>query len=508
MPVPYGKGDNMYLGVDIGTSGVKASLVDRRGSIVASAHRKFRIRGLENNYRELDPAEIADGAKSAVREVAGAASGRGIDLILVSSLGEAIIPVDAAGQPLANCIIGSDRRGAEELEAIRALVPDSELTAITGLNLSVIYSLNKILHLRKHRPEVYDKTWKFFLVTDFFVHLLTGETVVDYSMASRTLAFDIARKAWSETILSRARVDPGLFSRPVLAGTVAGAVLPAMAAELGLPAGVKVATGTHDHICNALGVGAVRSGHCSNAIGTTEGITAILAEPLRPELVARHNISCEPFVVDGMYNTVAWHNTAGAMMNWLLDICLGTERTAEASRALLAALDRDSRHEPGRLLALPHFSGSTAGSMDDKAKGAILGLTLGTSRGDLYRGLIEGACYECRVILDALRLSDIPVERIYVSGGGSTSSFWVQAKADILGMPVTVAQVADSGALGAAVLAAVVCGHCRDLREAAEAIVKPGVVVDPVAANIPAYEERYREYATLYGKTRTASHML
>ncbi|MDR0363094.1 MAG: sugar kinase [Planctomycetota bacterium] len=498
----------MYLGVDIGTSGVKASLVDRDGDIIASAFRKFRILGLENNYRELDPFAIADGAKSAVREAAAASGGRGIDLILVSALGEAVIPVDASGRPFANCIIGSDRRGGEELDEIRSLVSDEELTAITGLNLSVIYSLNKILHLRKHRPDIYAKTWKFFLVTDYFAHLLTGEAVIDYSMASRTLAFDIGRKDWSTAILSPVGVDPELFSRPVLAGTVAGTVRSDIARELGLPAGTRVAIGTHDHICNALGVGAVRSGHCSNAVGTTEGITAILAETLRPDLVARHNISSEPFVVDDMYNTVAWHNTAGALMNWLLDICLGPGRSAEASRGLLVALDRESRHEPGRLLALPHFSGSTAGCMDDMAKGAILGLTLGTSRGDLYRGLIEGACYECRVILDALRRSDIPVEQVYISGGGSRSSFWVRAKADILGMPLTMARVADSGALGAAVLASVVCGHHRDIEAAAAAIVRPGVVVEPVAANVPIYEERYREYVELYGKTRAASHLL
>ncbi|MDR1612166.1 MAG: sugar kinase [Planctomycetota bacterium] len=498
----------MYLGVDIGTSGVKASLVDLDGGIVASARRKFRILGLEDDYRELDPLEIAAGAKDAVREAAGAAGARGIDLILVSALGEAIVPADAAGRPLANCIIGSDRRGAEELDEIRSLIPDAALTAITGLNLSVIYSLNKILHIRKHRPEVYARVRKFFLVADYFVHLLTGEALIDYSMASRTLAFDIGRKDWSPTILSRVGVDPGLFSRPALAGTVAGTVRPAVAAELGLPAGVRVAIGAHDHICNALGAAAVRSGHCSNAVGTTEGITAILAGPLQPELVAKHNISCEPFVVDDMYNTVAWHNTAGALINWLLDICLGPDRTAEASRTLLAALDRDSRHEPGRLLALPHFSGATAGRMDDKAKGAILGLTLGTSRGDLYRGLIEGACYECRLILDALRHSGIPVEQVHVSGGGSRSSFWVQAKADILGMPVTVARVADSGALGAAVLASVVCGRHRDLEAAAAAIIGPGAVVEPIAANVRAYGERYREYLELYGKTRAASHLL
>ena len=441
----------MYLGVDIGTSGVKASLVDRDGGIVSAAYRKFRLRGLEDDYRELDPAEIADGAKSAVREAANGSGG--IDLILVSSLGEAIIPADGAGRPLMNCVIGSDRRGAEELDEIRTLIPEPELVAITGLNLSVIYSLTKILFLRKRRPDIYTRTRRFFLVADYFVYLLTGEAVTDYSLASRTLAFDIGRKRWSDEILSRVGLDPGLFSRPAPSGAVAGTVVPAVAAEIGVSPATRVAIGTHDHICNALGVGAVRSGHCSNAVGTTEGVTAILAERLRPELVAGNNISCEPFVVAGMYNTVAWHNTAGALVNWFLDLCYGRKRTAEETLAILSGLDRDSRHGPGKLLVLPHFSGSTAGRMDDKAKGAILGLTLGTSRGDLYRGLIEGACYECRVIIDALRLSGIPVEQVYVSGGGSRSSFWLQAKADILGMPVTAARVADSGALGAAVLA-------------------------------------------------------
>lgn len=498
----------MYLGVDIGTSGVKASVVDARGEVLASAYRRFRILGLERNYRELDPAAIAEGAKSAIREAAATSGRTEFDLILVSSLGEAIIPVDAQGRHLMNCIVGSDRRGAEELEWLCGLIPPARLVDITGLNLSVIYSLNKILYLRAHHPEIYSRVWKFFLVTDYFVHLLTGEAVVDYSMASRTLAFDLGKRAWSEEILSAADVGPELFSRPVLAGTVAGTVLPSVAAELGISAGTRVAIGAHDHICNALGVGAVGSGQCSNAVGTTEGITAILGGRLGSGLVAGNNISCEPFVVDDMYNTVAWHNTAGAMVNWFLNMHYGTERTAEQTDAILAELNRESGHEPSPLLVLPHFSGATAGAMDDKSKGAILGLTLGTSRKDLFRALLEGACFECRLIVDALRDAAIPVDQIYVSGGGSKSRFWMQAKADILGMPVTVAREANSGALGASVLASVVCGHYGSLGDAAQAIIKPGGVIEPIDANVRVYQERFQEYKQLYDKTRATNHLL
>ncbi len=289
---------------------------------------------------------------------------------------------------------------------------------------------------------------------------------------------------------------------------MAGTVLPSVAKELGISATTKVAIGAHDHICNALGVGAVGSGHCSNAVGTTEGITAILGGRLGSDMVAGNNISCEPFVVDDMYNTVAWHNTAGALVNWFLDMYYGTDRTAEQTAAILAGLDSDSGHEPSPLLVLPHFSGATAGVMDDKSKGVILGLTLGTSRKDVFRGLLEGACFECRLIVDALREAAIPVDQVYVSGGGSKSRFWVQAKADILGMPITVAREANSGALGAAVLASVVCGHYGSLEDAARGIIKPGGVIEPITGNVTIYQERFQEYRQLYAKTRTASHLL
>ncbi len=498
----------MYLGVDIGTSGVKASAVDRDGGILASAYRCFHILGLENNYRELDPAAVADSAKSAIREaVAGSGQNR-FDLILVSSLGEAVIPVDRRGRYLMNCIIGSDRRGAEDLDQLCSLISPARLAEITGLNLSVIYSLNKILYLRRLRPEVYGRTWKFLLAGDYLVHLLTGEAVLDYSMASRTLAFDLEKKCWSEEILQHADVSPELFSRPVLAGTVAGTLLPSAAADLGLSPKTKVAIGTHDHICNALGVGAVKSGHCSNAVGTTEGITAILNDRLDAHTTSANNISCQPFVLDGMYNTVAWHNTAGALVNWFLDMHYGKDRTAAETSSILAGLDQDSRHTPSSLLVLPHFSGATTNAMDDRSKGAIFGLTLGTDKNDIFRGLLEGACFECRLIVDALREAALPVDRIYVSGGGSRSSFWVQAKADILAMPVTVAREANSGALGAAVLASLVCGHCHSLEEAAQTIVKPGQEVHPIPANVALYQERYQEYRQLYAKACAASHLL
>lgn len=370
----------MYLGVDIGTSGVKVSLVDRRGEALATAYRKFRIHGLERDLRELEPAEMAEGAKSAIREVAAKSGRNAFDLILVSSLGEAIVPTDSSGAPLSRCIMGSDRRGSEELEHVLNLIPPLRLAEITGLNPSSIYSLNKILHLRRHKPDLFQKARRFFCVADYFVYLLTGETVIDYSLASRTMALDIDAGAWSEEILNAVGIDPGVLSTPVPTGTVAGPITAATAAELGLAPGIPVAIGAHDHLFNSLGVGAVGAGDVSNAIGTTEGLTAILDRRMQPAAIVDNNISCEPFVSVGQYNTVAWHNTAGAMVNWFLDMFYGRERTPEQTASYLGELNRTCGTGPGKLVALPHFSGSTTRHMDAEAKGGIVGLTLGTSR--------------------------------------------------------------------------------------------------------------------------------
>lgn len=496
----------MFLGIDVGTSGVKATVVDESGTIVRHAYRVLTAYGGREGKRELNPEEVKERTFEVIEEVIRNCRQVHISLVTISSLGEAVVPVGKDGKALANSIIGSDSRGAGELEWIKAHMDEKELTDITRLNLSYIYSLNKILHIRKHTPDVHQKTWKYMCFTDYIGFILTGETKIDFSMASRTMAFDIHSRKWSEKILHTVQIGEEYFSKPVPGGSIIGYLLPSVKKRLNITYDVPVMAGTHDHILNALGAGAAISGNCSNIVGTTEGITAIFDKMLDTDCIIKENISCEPFVQQGLYNTVAWHNTAGAMVNWYMETYWKDSMLSRDE--IFDYLTQNIPTGPGKLMVLPHFSGSTARYMDEKAKGAVIGLTMTTDREEIFKAILEGASYECRVILEAVGNSGIALDKIIVSGGGSRSPLWMKVKADILGRPVYRASCFDTGALGGAILGSVVLGTYESIQEASIQMADTPEMVEPDMKCHRIYQERYEEYKELYLKLKNLNHIL
>lgn len=496
----------MLLGIDIGTSGVKTTVVDVTGSVHAHAYRPFTTYGAKEGKRELNPLEVEEKSFEAVREVLAETKQEKIELITISSLGEAVVPVAKDGTVLMNSIIGSDPRGSVELKALCHVMGEETLTQITGLNLSYIYSLNKILYVKKHYPHIHDRVWKYMCFTDYMGYLLTGNAIIDYSMASRTLAFDYQKKAWSKEILETAQIPESIFSKPVQGGSLIGEISSGAKKKMGISYEVPVMVGSHDHIFNAIGAGVVRSGVCSNTVGTTEGITAVLDRTMPAQSIQKNNISCEPFVKADMYNTVAWHNTAGAMVNWYLQTFY--QESSKSRGELLNGLNKTVSDHPSSLMVLPHFSGATAKYMDEKAKGCILGLTVTTSREEIYKAVLEGASYEFRMIYDSILEAGITLDQIIVSGGGSNSLPWLKIKADILGETIYKSACVDTGALGGAVLGAWKLGKYTSLEKAARAMIKTGTAVEPNMKNHEIYKERYCKYKELYIKLKDLNHLL
>ena len=188
----------MYIGLDIGTSGSKADLIDKHGNVLESGQVSYSFSKIAGGYRELDAQGVWEAAEKCLYE---AARGQYVESITVSALGEAIVPIDREGRPVGPGITGTDIRGAEELREIEEAFGIRTLTDITGLNMSTIYSANKILWMKKYQPEIYDKAYKILTFQDYIIYRLTHEAVIDYSMASRTLLFDVNKKDWSDALL-------------------------------------------------------------------------------------------------------------------------------------------------------------------------------------------------------------------------------------------------------------------------------------------------------------------
>lgn len=496
----------MYIGMDIGTSGTKAELIDGGGNVLKSHQINYSFCNTKNGYRELDTSVVW---KAVVECLSKVGRGTRAKTITVSALGEAIIPMDQSGVALASGITGTDVRGSVELKEMVHSFGEKNLTKITGLNGSTIYSLNKILWLKKHQEELYQRAWKIVTFQDYIIYRLTGIAVIDYSMASRTLMFDINRNDWSEEILKEAGINREKLSLPRRGGSIVGVILPVMAFTMGLPSDIKIVVGTHDHICNAIGAGAVNYGDCVNTVGTTEGVTALVRRSqLTTENINKFQISCEPFVLTDMFNTVAWNNTSGVLLKWFVQEFVQKETTNEPDiLEIYKQLNSEIKEGLTDLLVLPYFSGAATPHMDEHAKGVILGLTLNTERCDIYKALMEGANYELALILDCLEQSGLKVQRL-VSTGGALSDKLLKVKADILGKKIYTVRNKQTGTLGGAILGAVAVRDYANIKEAVENMVHIEGVCEPNLKNHKRYLEKFLLYQELYEKTASISFRL
>ena len=484
----------MYIGLDIGTSGSKADLIDEKGNVLGSGHVSYSFSNTAGGVRELDARTVWEAVKTCLYE---AASGREADTITVSSLGEAIVPVDIEGEPVGPGIVGTDIRGAEELEDLKKAFGTRKLTDLTGQNLSTIYSVNKILWLKKHQPDIYNKAYKILTFQDYIIFRLCHEAVIDYSMASRTLLFDINKNKWADQLLLWSEISDEKLAQPVAAGTVAGILEHKLAEELHFLKSPKIVVGTHDHICNAVGSGICEVGSCANTVGTTEGITAVLnRSSLNSDNIEQYQISCEPFAVEGLYNTVAWNNTSGVLLKWFVNEMVKEEKP-ENINLTFEKMNRKMKKEPTDLFVLPHFSGAATPYMDSESRGAILGLTLDPKREDIYKAMVEGANYELAVILDDLALAGLRLEKI-VATGGALSPNLLQIKADILGKEICTVKNRQTGTLGGAILGSVAAGIYRSVSEGVQAMVSGDRVYEPDTERARIYREKLEIYKEIY----------
>ena len=491
------------LGIDIGTSGCKVTVFSDAGAVLAFSSQEYEPTPCAAGFLEINAERVWLALTTCIRKSAAASADRSLEPIralAVSSFGEAAVPVDRNGRTLANGILFTDPRGQEQLDALVARVGQDNLTSRTGLPLHRMYTLLRLMWLRDTHPEIYEATDKYLQFEDFVLYRLTGETVTDYSLAARTMAFNILDKKWDQDILAAADIPASIFARAVPGGTPIGPVRPAVAAELGLPAGVMVVTGGHDQPCTALGSGVMHTGQAIDGIGTSECITTSFDEPVLDPALFAMNFHCGPHVVPGKYITFAYTMSAGGLLQWFRDT-IGRPERDEAARSNISAyafLDEQIGRDPSGLLVLPHLDGSGTPYLDPESRGAILGLSRQTSPLDIYRAMLEGITFEMRYNLECLVKTGIHVHALRAAGGGSKSAVWLQIKADILNRPVATLEFNEAGTLGAVMLAGVAAGLYRDLDEACRQLVREKHHFEPVPIQTERYEESYQRYKSMY----------
>jgi len=498
------------LGLDIGTTGVKAVVFRDDGPLITSAYREYDLKCPQPGHLELDPNEVL----AAIREVTASTAARTSDdpirSVAASTLGEAAVPVDAAGKPVGNSIVGFDPRGEKEMVAFKKKISNEEVFDITGHGINSYHTLFKILWRRDNDPDVFSNTKKFLCFGDFTMAALGIEPRLDHSMAARTLAFDIHRLDWSDSILSAADLSPELFAPPVAPGDPVGEVGEKGAADFGLPRACIVAGGLHDQPAGILGSG-VAPGESMLATGTVICLGVRLKDKPSGRAMADKNLCYYPTAGDRQYVSIAWNFTGGSLLKWYRDHLAGPE-LAEASRRQVdpyEVITEDLPKTPTGLLVLPHFTMAGTPWLDPQAMGAFLGLQLTTTRKEIVKAILEGVLYEIRFNGELLRASGTDIGLYKAIGGAAKSAVWMQIAADILNRPVAITTVTEGAALGAALLGAKAAGVVQSMTEVEEIIrnsARVERVVEPRPEHARLYDERFALYRDLYPATKDLSH--
>ena len=492
-------------GLDIGTTGCKCTVFDEQGNYLGKAYRDYPVRRAVGSH-EIDISVMMEGVYAVIGEMAAAfpdIAGLG-----VTSFGETFVLTDGEGTPLHPAMLYTDPRGSQECQELIGQLGARDIARITGLRPHEMYSICKLMWMKKQEPEIYHAAEHVFLMEDYVVFHLTGKAQIDYSLASRTMAFDIHALDWSSEVLEAAGIDRKLFSVCVPTGSSAGTILPEAAEKTGLPAGTQIVSISHDQVAAAVGAGAFDGSVAVDGAGTVECLTPIYDEMPDIDRMYEGYFSVVPYVFPGTYVAYAFSYTGGALIQWCVEQLANGEQEQAGKQGLSVneLLERfyleAHGDRPGELLVLPHFAGAATPYMDTGSRGAILGLTTESTAAEIYRGCMEGVAYEMYLNYLTLSGSGIHFEKLNATGGGARSAVWMQMKADVLNLPITALKTVDAGTVGSAMLTGVAIGAFRDLNEAAKYMVEETVTYVPRQDMHEKYMQVYERYRRVYDAVR------
>lgn len=492
------------LGIDVGTSGCKASVMNYEGQIIGSAYQEYDFLVALDTGAQIDAERVWSAVKSVVKEVVSQSKISSIDAIGATSFGESVVFVDQDGNSLAESILYYDHRGSDQVEWMYANLDIERFYQTTGVSPNATYSLAKIMWVRDHDRPTYDRAEKIMLFADFILYRFGAPYHSSHSLAARTMAFDVFNKVWATEILNACDVRSDIFPMICEPGSLIGEIRADLAAELGIQPGARLMVGGHDQVFAALGAGIIGGGLAVDGLGTTECITPVFPTPQNLAAMNESSLACVPFLLPDTYVTYAYTLTSGSVLKWFRDYFVRDWR-GQADEVNLNIYDYMIEKAIGcetDVMLLPHLAGSATPFMDADSRGALIGITLTTSREEVARAIIEAINFEMLINLERLNGSGIPVSEVRVVGGLSKSDLFLQLKSDIMGIPVTRIQTHEAGTLGIGILASVAVGHFSSIQEAVQSLVKTTDVFRPDPSRHAAYLTKFERYKKLYPAIR------
>lgn len=506
----------MYvIGLDVGTTGCKAAVFNEQGASFGKCYEEFDIICRRPVWAEQSPAVVLRAVEHVIREAVSRAKEAGVkpDEILALStsvLGEEVMPVDRDYHPLRDAILGMDYRADRETQDLVQALTAQKIYDITGFPPHPMGSLPTIMWMRRHEPEMIPRTYKYVTFTEYIMHCLGAEEgVIDYPQAGRTMAFDIEKMCWSAELLRAAGLEESFLCKAAEPGRIVGYMSRGAAERLGLTEKVALVAGGQDQTCAALGAGLINEHIGMDSHGTIEGIGVMSCKKLTGPQQLAAAVSCYTYTIPGRYFLMSSSQVGGLLLKWFKNnFCTAEEQEAQRTgRNVYDVMTGLAPKGPSQIMVLPHFIGSGPPWNDLDSRGAIVGLTIDSTRHDVVKAIMDSLTYEFKINMLYYERMGFSFDEMRVVGGASKSPFWMQLKADILNRPVCTVQEKDAACLGAAILALRGLGLYDSCEEAVKACVKVDRTYEPDTAKTKAYEEAYQKYTHLYDSLKDFHHI-
>ena len=481
----------MFLGIDVGTGGTRAVLVNRNGHVIASCSSEHApIHSEHIGWAEQDPADWWRAAREAIRGVLSQANIPPSQIESVGLTGQmhGAVMLDASGEVLRPSLIWCDQRTQPECDWLEAKIGRSHLIELTSNPALPNFTLTKLLWVRTHQPELFACIAHVLCPKDYVRYKLSGEFAIDMQEASGTLLLDVSHRRWSTEVAEAAGIPlawlPRLFEGPEICARISDAGSTAT----GLAVGTPIAAGAGDQGAGAVGMGIVSSGSVSATIGTS-GV--VFASTDKPALDPQGRLHTFCHAAPGLWHVMGVTNGAGLSLRWFRDtFAAGMDYDTLVSEASAIPAGSDG------LLWAPYLFGERTPHLDPLARAAFVGLTASHTRAHCVRAVLEGVAFSLRDTFTLFGELKIPVTRIRLGGGGARSPLWQQIQADVYGQPVELLAAEEGGAFGAALLAGVGVNAWPTVEAACAATVQVAREVAP--RNAPEMASAYESFRRLY----------
>ncbi len=476
-----------YIGIDLGTSGVKVSLVSADGKIIKQTSCEYPVIYPQSGWTEQNPEEWLSGTMSALKRLL---EGEDRSLIAGISFGgqmHGLVALDEGGKVIRPCILWNDARSEEQTAYLNDVVGRQKLLSLTGNVAFAGFTAPKILWLKQNEPQDFKKIYKLLLPKDYLTFAFTGKYATDYSDAGGTLLLDVKNRRWSQDMCALCGISVGQLPELYESFDKVGKIKRDIADSLGLSYGVEIVAGAGDNAAAAVGTGAVNQGDCNISLGTS-GTVFLPSDKFTPDKNSALHSFCH---ANGKWQLMGCILSAASCRKWWLEDVIESADYA-ADEKLIENCDT------GDIIFLPYLSGERSPIGDVNARGAFIGLSAQTTRAQMSKAVLEGVAFALLSCLDAARADGVITESASLCGGGAKSAAWRQIIADVLNLPVRINGNEQGPSFGAAILAMVGCGEYSSVEEATEKLVSFNKKILPDPAAVARYKAKYEIFTKLY----------